>query len=143
MLFYGLKIYDDNKLVRDFNPCVDQDGAIWLQDIVSSNLFKLDGVEIYKEPEKTKCNCWRCIAERLFNARSVSKMKVGKVYLYQMYSESFEEFDTLEDAKSFRDYADENISYWDYDPVSTIDLSDGDNEKIIIYKHRGWIEVTT
>lgn len=84
------------------------------------------------------CNCWRCVAEKLFNARRVSKMKIGKVYLRQMYSESFEEFDTIEEAKQFREYANENIPYWNYDPVSLIDLND--HEQVIIYNHYGWIE---
>lgn len=138
--FYGLKIYNEDKLIRDFEPCMDKNGTIGVYDFVSNNFFKLDGVENYeiKEEAKTECNCWRCVAERLFNARRVSKMKVGKVYLYQMYSESFEEFDTLEKAEQLRDYADKNIPYWDYDSVSTIDLND--YEQIIICKHRGWIK---
>ena len=138
--FYGLKIYDEDKLIRDFEPCMNKDGAIGVYDFVSNEFFKLNGVESYKVEEevKTECNCWRCTAEKLFNARQVSTMKIGKVYLYQMYSESFEEFDTLEEAKLFRSYANKNIPYWDYDPVSTIDLND--YEQVIIYKHRGWIK---
>ena len=51
-------------------------------------------------------------------------MQRGKVYLYQLYTTCFVEFDTLEQATAFRRYADENIEYWDYDPVATIDTND-------------------
>ena len=153
--FYGLKIYNEDKLVRDFKPCMNEEGTIGVYDFVSNKFFKLNGAENYKVKEKEvpdNCklcladnkkaklnpNCWRCVAERLFNARQVTEMKVGKVYLYQMYHESFEEFDTAEEAEQFRNYADKNIPYWDYDPVSVIDLND--YEQVIICKHRGWIK---
>jgi hypothetical protein len=110
---------------------------VGIYDYVSNQFFKVDSAEIPKQT-KSECNCWRCTAEKLFNTKRASKMQVGKVYLYQMYSESFEEFDTLEEAKRFRDYADENIPYWDYDPVFTIDLND--EEQIMRCKYRGWIE---
>ena len=139
MQFYGLKVYDNGKLIHEFEPSINECETVGLYDLVSNNFFNLDGAENYKvNEENTECNCWRCTAERLFNARRVNKMKVGKVYLYQMYSESFEEFDTLEDAESFRDYADKNIPYWDYDIVSTIDLNN--DEQIMRCKYRGWIE---
>lgn len=51
-------------------------------------------------------------------------MQRGKVYLYELYTTCFVEFDTLEQATAFRRYADENIEYWDYDPVATIDTND-------------------
>lgn len=83
------------------------------------------------------CNCWQCQAERLFSARRTQYMRPGKVYMYQLYNELFEEFDRMEDAEAFRAYADENIPYWDYDPVKTIDMNDP--ELIIVYKHKGWL----
>ena len=33
---------------------------------------------------------------------------------------------TKEEALAFRKYADENIPYWDYDPVAVIDTSDSE-----------------
>lgn len=139
--FCGFKIYEKDNLIRHFKPCINENGIIGVYDFVSNKFFKLDGVENYKVKEvketKMDCNCWRCVAERLFNARRVSKMKIGKVYLHQMYSESFEEFDTVEQTEQFREHANENIPYWNYDPVSLIDLND--YEQVIICRHRGWV----
>lgn len=50
-------------------------------------------------------------------------MKHGKVYLYQLYTTCFVEFENMEAALEFRKYADENIAYWDYDPVATLDTN--------------------
>ena len=51
-------------------------------------------------------------------------MQRGKVYLYQMYTTCFVEFENMEAALAFRKYADENLPYWDYEPVTTLDTSD-------------------
>ena len=51
-------------------------------------------------------------------------MQRGKVYLYQLYTTCFVEFDTLEQARAFRQYANESLEYWDYDPAATIDTND-------------------
>ena len=48
----------------------------------------------------------------------------GECQLYQLYTTCFVEFDTLEQARAFRQYANENIECWDYDPVATIDTND-------------------
>ena len=56
-------------------------------------------------------------------------MQRGKVYLYQLYTTCFVEFDTLEQARAFRQYANENLKYWDYDPVATIDTNDPETVK--------------
>ena len=50
-------------------------------------------------------------------------MQRGKVYLYQIYSTIFVEFDTVEDAEDFRKYLDSTLPYWDYDPVATLDTN--------------------
>lgn len=55
-------------------------------------------------------------------------MRKGKIYLYELYTTCFVEFDTLEQVNEFRAYADKNIPYWDYDPVIVIDTND---EKIV------------
>lgn len=86
----------------------------------------------------SECKCWQCRAERMFPAKRVRYMKPGRVYLYQIYNELFEEFETMQDAEAFRQYADENIPYWDYDPVKTIDLNDP--EMVIVMKHKGWLK---
>ena len=91
------------------------------------------------EETNTECNCWHCNAERLFHARrvSINELKLGKVYLYQKFNEMLEEFDTLEGAKQFVEYADENLPYWNYDPVTIIDLNN--EEQILKYRKMGWI----
>lgn len=53
-------------------------------------------------------------------------MQLNKVYLHQMFSTCFAEFNTKDEALAFRKYADENIPYWDYDPVAVIDTSDSE-----------------
>lgn len=85
----------------------------------------------------SECNCWRCQAERLFHAKRVMKMKRGGVYLRQMYSESFEEFEDREDAESFRRYADAHIDCWDFDPVFLYDLND--DRTYYDVKEMGWV----
>ena len=85
-----------------------------------------------------ECNCWQCQAERLFSAKRTRKMKPGKVYMYQLYNEHFEEFGTLEEAKAFQSYADKNIPYWDFDPVRIIDLNNP--ETVMKYRGMGWVE---
>lgn len=52
------------------------------------------------------------------------KMRPGKVYLYQMYTTCFAEFETVEQAKKFCQYADQNIQEWNVDPVVIIDTTD-------------------
>lgn len=86
----------------------------------------------------SECNCWRCQAERLFHAKRVMKMKKGKVYLRQIYSETFEEFEDIEDAEAFRRYADVHIDYWDFDPVVLYDLND--DWTYYDVKDMGWVE---
>ena len=51
-------------------------------------------------------------------------MQHGKVYLYQLFTTCFVEFETLADATAFRDWANANLPYWNYDPVATIDTND-------------------
>ena len=50
-------------------------------------------------------------------------MQRGKVYLYQLYTTIFVEFDTVEAAEDFRKYLDSTVDYWDYDPVATLDTN--------------------
>ena len=40
-------------------------------------------------------------------------MQKGKVYLYQLFTTCFVEFETKEAADAFRKYADSCLSYWD------------------------------
>ena len=51
-------------------------------------------------------------------------MQKGKVYLYQMYTTIYVEFDTVEEANVFRRWIQTVDEYWDYDPVATIDTND-------------------
>ena len=52
-----------------------------------------------------------------------SDMTLGKVYLYQIYTSIFVEFDTVEAAEDFRKSLDCTFPYWDYDPVATLDTN--------------------
>ncbi len=67
---------------------------------------------------------WHSISRDKFNAKIVSVMVKDKYYLHQMYTTCFVEFESLEKLEEFKKYADENITYWNYDPVLTIDTSD-------------------
>lgn len=66
---------------------------------------------------------WHKIAQDEFGAKLRPDMQRGKAYLYQMFTTCFVEFDTVEAAQNFKDYADANLEYWDYDPVSLIDTN--------------------
>lgn len=50
-------------------------------------------------------------------------MQRGKVYLYQIYTTIFVEFDTVEAAEDFRKSLDCTFPYWDYDPLATLDTN--------------------
>lgn len=52
------------------------------------------------------------------------KMRPGKVYLYQMFTTCFAEFETVDQAKMFCQYADQHIHGWNVDPVIIIDTND-------------------
>ena len=70
----------------------------------------------------------KAAAER--GAKLRPDMQRGKVYLYQLYTTCFVEFDTLEQARAFRQYANENLECWDYDPVATIDTNDPEDVQL-------------
>ena len=72
-----------------------------------------------------ECRPWHMVA-RDHGAILRPYMRLDKVYLYQMFTTCFVEFNTKEEALAFRKYADENIPYWDYDPVAVIDTSDSE-----------------
>lgn len=57
------------------------------------------------------------------------KMRPGKVYLYQMYTTCFAEFETVDQAKMFCQYADQNLRGWNVDPVVIIDTKDPESVK--------------
>lgn len=76
-----------------------------------------------KEPVVMEGRSWhKEAAER--GAVIRPNMQRGKFYLHQLYTTCFVEFDTLEQVRRFRQYADENLPYWNYDPVATIDTND-------------------
>lgn len=56
-------------------------------------------------------------------------MQRGKVYLYQLYTTCFVEFETVEQAKMFCQYADQNLRGWNVDPVVIIDTKDPESVK--------------
>ena len=65
---------------------------------------------------------WPYCARKLYGVEiRDSQMFRGKYYLYEQYTEYFVEFSSIEDAEAFRKWADENLPYWDYNGVATID----------------------
>lgn len=72
---------------------------------------------------------WYQEAQDRFHAGIVGKMQRGKAYLYQLYTTCFLEFDTLEEAEACYEWAEENILYFGYDPVSVIDTSNPEHVK--------------
>lgn len=66
---------------------------------------------------------WRYTACDM-GGRCVSKMTLNKVYIYQTYCEIFVEFDSIEDCLTFKDFADRNLPYWDFDPIHIINTYD-------------------
>lgn len=68
---------------------------------------------------------WHKIAqEQGFPLRE--SMSIGKIYLYQLYTSIFVEFNDIESAKNFRKYMDYIDRYWSYDPVALLDTNDKD-----------------
>ena len=72
---------------------------------------------------------WHGVARDEFGAKLRHSMQRGKVYLYQIFTTCFVEFDTVEAAQTFRDYADANLEYWNYDPVTLVNTSDDEQCK--------------
>lgn len=65
---------------------------------------------------------WPYCARKLYGVEiRYSQMLRGKYYLHELYTEYFVEFSSIEDAEAFRKWADENLPYWDYNCVVTID----------------------
>lgn len=77
---------------------------------------------IFNPSEYMECRSWHSVA-REHGAILRPDMQKGKVYLHQLFTTCFVEFETLEAAQEFRKYADQNLLYWDYDPVATIDTN--------------------
>ena len=53
-----------------------------------------------------------------------AKMRPGKVYLYQLYTDIFVEFPDMATADAFRAAMSKSSPGWDIDPVAVIDTSD-------------------
>ncbi len=69
-----------------------------------------------------------------FDAKPVGTMKENKYYLHQLYTTVFIEFETMEELEKCKKWLNENVEYWDYDPVVTLDTSD--KETIRIWKEQ-------
>lgn len=66
---------------------------------------------------------WHQVASE-FGHAARNKMLPGKVYLFQLYTICFVEFDTVDQAVEFIAYADQNIPRWREDPITIIDTGD-------------------
>lgn len=75
-----------------------------------------------------ECRSWHKVAAER-GAELRPKMRPGKVYLYQMYTTCFAEFETVDQAKMFCQYADQNLRGWNVDPVVIIDTKDPESVK--------------
>ena len=98
---------------EECNTCADSTAMGSLDACIVNGIIKGDVME---------GRGWHSVA-RNKGAILRPSMKRGKVYLYQLYTTCFVEFENMEAALAFRKYADENIAYWDYDPVATLDTN--------------------
>lgn len=94
-------------------------GLYWLPlPTVGFGLMSKGCVDIMMEGRS-----WHRIARDDFGAKLRPDMQRGKAYLYQIFTTCFVEFDTVKAAQDFRDYADDTLEYWDFDPVTLIDTN--------------------
>lgn len=63
-------------------------------------------------------------AAMAWGARLCPKMRLGGVYLYELYTTTFVHFACKEAAEAFVEWAKTNIDHWGYDPVALIDTND-------------------
>lgn len=73
---------------------------------------------------------WGRVAMDKYGAIPCKYMDKNGYYLYQMFTEVHFKFKSLEDIINFREYIETIDSYWDYDPVATIDTYNEEDCKI-------------
>ncbi len=66
---------------------------------------------------------WMYIAVA-WGGRLRGNMVPNKAYLYELYAETFVQFDSREYAEAFIEWAKTNIDHWGHDPVALLDTSD-------------------
>ena len=143
---YSVKIFDGDKLIKHFVPEVASNGDVSMHEIINDGHYKVSGSINHMvrndnsnitSNHNTQFSNWYEYA-KFRGAKFKSFMRPNKVYLYAMYSETFVEFDNIEIVESVRKYCDENIPYWDYDPVYTFDLNDPKQLDRCMYL--GWVK---
>lgn len=66
---------------------------------------------------------WMYIAVA-WGGRLRGNMVPNKAYLYELYTETFVQFDSKGYAESFIEWAKANIDHWGHDPIALLDTSD-------------------
>ena len=66
---------------------------------------------------------WMYIAVA-WGGRLRGNMVPDKAYLYELYTETFVQFDSREYAEAFIEWAKKNIDHWGHDPIALLDTSD-------------------
>lgn len=73
--------------------------------------------------EKMEAQEWMYIAVA-WGGRLRGNMVPNKAYLYELYTETFVQFDSKEYAESFIEWAKANIDHWGHNPIALLDTSD-------------------
>lgn len=76
-----------------------------------------------KGEEKMEVREWMYIAVA-WGGRLRGNMVPDKAYLYELYAETFVQFDSREYAEAFIEWAKKNIDHWGHDPIALLDTSD-------------------
>ncbi len=100
----------DSMFTQHWTPKKNGDGGWWLRSVKPGIPF-MEGRAWHGEASKQ-------------GAELRAKMRPGKVYLYQLYTDIFVEFPDMATADAFRAAMSKSSPGWDIDPVAVIDTSD-------------------
>lgn len=76
-----------------------------------------------KGERKMEVREWMYIAVA-WGGRLRGNMVPDKAYLYELYADTFVQFDSKEYAEAFVEWAKTNINHWGHDPIALLDTSD-------------------
>lgn len=100
----------DSMFTQHWTPKKNGAGGWWLRSVRPGIPF-MEGRAWHGEASKQ-------------GAELRAKMRPGKVYLYQLYTDIFVEFPDMATADAFRKAMSKSFPGWDMDPVAVIDTSD-------------------
>ena len=118
-------LLSEYELLASNAPGGEGNGSYWWRSPCDPPAVAGGGVP---RPSSMEGSSWHKIAMEK-GAVLRPKMRPGKVYLYQMYTTCFAEFETVDQAKMFCQYADQNLRGWNVDPVVIIDTKDPESVK--------------